>query len=62
MADLLSLGRKTLEQEHMDLCPLCGQKIDRASTLADIELRLKTLQQLSDKAADIRKDFFFRLG
>ena len=55
VADLLESGRKIIEKENMDICPLCEQKIDRDELLSRIDERLKTLQQLSDKAAEIRK-------
>ena len=56
VADLLESGRKVIEQEKMEICPLCEQKIDRERLLSRIENRLKTLQKLSDKAAEIRRN------
>jgi len=56
VADLLESGRKVIEEEKMDICPLCEQEIDRGKLLSRIENRLKTLQELSDKAAEIRKN------
>ncbi len=54
VADLLETGRKVIEEEEMDICPLCGQKIDRERLLAQIDKRLKTLRGLSGKASEIR--------
>ncbi len=56
VTDLLESGRKVIEQEKMEICPLCEQKIDRERLLSRIENRLKTLQKLSDKAAEIRRN------
>jgi len=53
--DLLESGRKVVEQEKMDTCPLCEQQIDRESLLIRISERLKTLRDLSNKASEIRK-------
>ena len=55
LADLLKSGKKVIEQEKMDICPLCEQRIDRKSLLSRINDRLKTLLDLSDKASEIRK-------
>ena len=55
VADLLESGRKIIEQEKMDVCPLCEQKIDREKVLSRIEERLNTFQNLSDKAAEVRR-------
>ncbi len=54
VVDLLESGRKVIEKEEMDFCPLCEQKIDRSSLLARIDGRLRTLRDLSDKASEIR--------
>jgi hypothetical protein len=54
VADLLKYGRKVLEEEEMDICPLCEQKIDRESLLAKIDNRLRTLRDLSEKASEVR--------
>ncbi|MCG2735373.1 MAG: AAA family ATPase [Candidatus Methanoperedenaceae archaeon] len=55
VADILENGRKVLkEEEKIDICPLCEQKIDRLSLLARIDNRLRTLRDLSDKASEIR--------
>ena len=54
VADLLESGRKVIEEEEMDTCPLCEQKIDRKKLLAKIDVRLKTLRNLSEKASEVR--------
>lgn len=56
VANLLEFGRKVIEQEKMNICPLCEQKINRVRLLSRIDSRLKTLQELSDKATEIRKN------
>ncbi len=55
VADLLETGRRVIEQEKLDICPLCEQKIDREILLAEIGKRLNTLRGLSDKASEIRR-------
>lgn len=54
VSDLLKTGRKVIEEEEMDICPLCGQKIDRERLLVQIDKRLKTLRDLSEKASEVR--------
>ena len=54
VADLLKSGRKVIEEEEMDICPLCEQEIDREGLLVTIDERLKTLRNLSDKASEVR--------
>ncbi|MBA7571652.1 DNA replication and repair protein RecF [subsurface metagenome] len=54
VADLLKSGRKVIEEEEMDICPLCEHKIDRERLLAKIDNRLKTLRNLSEKASEVR--------
>lgn len=54
VVDLLESGRKVIDIEAMDFCPLCEQKIDRSSLLVRIDGRLRTLRDLSDKASEIR--------
>ena len=56
IADLLESGRKVIKKEKMDICPLCEQKIDRGRLLSRIEIRLKTLRELSEEASEIRRD------
>jgi len=55
VGDLLETGRKIIEQEKLDVCPLCEQKIERESLLARINTRLTTLRDLSNKASEIRR-------
>lgn len=54
VADLLESGRTVIEEEKMDICPLCEQKIDRETLLASIDNRLRTLRDLSEKASEVR--------
>ena len=54
VADLLESGRTVIEEEKMDICPLCEQKIDRERLLARIDNRLRTLLDLSEKASEVR--------
>ena len=55
VADLLKSGRTVVEEEKMDICPLCEQKIDRERLLARIDDRLRTLLGLSEKASEVRR-------
>jgi DNA repair exonuclease SbcCD ATPase subunit len=54
VVDLLESGRKVIEEEETDICPLCEQKIDREKLLAKIDDRLKILRDLSEKASEVR--------
>lgn len=54
VAALLESGGQVIEQEAMDICPLCEQEIRREELLARIDQRLTILQGLSDKASEIR--------
>lgn len=54
IASLLESGKKVIEKEELDFCPLCEQKIDRSSLLTRIGVRLKTLRDLSNKASEVR--------
>jgi len=56
VANLLESGRKVIEQEKMDICPLCEQRIDRERLLSRIKERLNTFQDLSNNAAEIRRN------
>jgi len=51
---LLKSGRKVIEEEEMDICPLCEQKIDRERLLTKIDDRLKILRDLSEKSSEVR--------
>lgn len=55
VADLLKNGRKVIEQEKLNVCPLCEQEIERECLLAKIDARLVTFRDLSDKASEIRR-------
>jgi ABC-type lipoprotein export system ATPase subunit len=44
-----------LEADDRNLCPLCGQAIDRAELMKQINERLQTLTQLSGEASEIRQ-------
>jgi hypothetical protein len=52
---LLESGKRIIEQEKMEICPLCEQKINRQKLLIRINERLGILRALSDKATEIRK-------
>ena len=52
--ELLKSGRTVIEDEKMNICPLCEQEIDRDKLLVRIESRLKTLISLSEKASTVR--------
>jgi hypothetical protein len=54
VAALLESGRAVIEEEKLDICPLCEQKIDRERLLARIYNRLRTLLDLSKKASEVR--------
>lgn len=54
-AELLESGRKVIEEEKKDICPLCEQRIDRQKLLTRVNERLEILRALSDKAAEVRK-------
>lgn len=51
---LLEIGKKTIYNGQLDICPLCEQTIDRDLLLYDIEKRLETIQNLSATASEIR--------
>jgi DNA repair exonuclease SbcCD ATPase subunit len=55
IAELLETGRRFIQQEKMNICPLCEQEIEREKLLPRIVERLRILQGLSDKASEIRK-------
>jgi len=55
VVDLLETGSRVIEQEKMDICPLCKQKISRELLLTKIGDRLKILRGLSNKASEIGK-------
>lgn len=55
IAGLLESGKRVIEQERMDICPLCEQRINRERLLTRIDARLRILRELSDKASEIRR-------
>lgn len=55
-SELLKTSRKVIEDEQLDTCPVCGQDIDRQRVLAAIDKRMQTLQALSARASNVRKD------
>lgn len=55
VAGLLESGKRVIEQEKMDVCPVCEQKINRERLLTRIDDRLRNLRDLSDKASEIRR-------
>jgi len=54
ITNLLKSSRKVIEEEEMDICPLCEQKIDRERLLTKIDDRLKILRDLSEKSSEVR--------
>ena len=54
VAELLESGQKIIMEEKIDVCPLCGQEIDREKLLAKINNRLETLRDLSGEASKVR--------
>lgn len=55
ITELLVKGRQALEETERNICPLCGQEIDREKLLKEIDARLHTLSQLSEEASEIRR-------
>ena len=55
VANLLRDGKKILEEEELDKCPLCGQNINRDKLLKEINHRLETLQALTKEASEVRR-------
>jgi len=55
LAGLLESGRKVIEQEKMNICPLCERKINRERLLTRIDERLRILRELYNKASEVRK-------
>ena len=53
---LLEKGRQVLNDSENNICPLCGQTIEREKILKIIEKRLKTLSQLTENASSIRQN------
>jgi len=55
ITELLLKGRQAVEEAERNICPLCGQEVDREKLLKQIETRLYTLRQLSEEASEIRR-------
>lgn len=65
LKDFLTKGQQAIEKEERNICPLCGQKIDRQTLLEQIKSRLQTLSELSAEATEIRRavsDIEYKLG
>jgi len=54
VVDLLESGRRVIEDEERNTCPLCKQRIERERVLIEIDTRLKTLRGLSQKESKVR--------
>lgn len=55
LMELLETGRRVMAQKRMARCPLCEQVVEPDRLLSNIDQRLKTLRELSQKASEIRK-------
>lgn len=55
VGNLLETGRRIIEQEKLEVCPLCEQRIVCETLLARIDARRTTLLDLSNKASEIRR-------
>ena len=53
--EFLVKSRQALEEAERNICPLCGQVVDREELLKQINERLQTLSQLSEEASEIRR-------
>jgi len=53
--EFLVKSRQALEEAERNICPLCGQEVDREKLLKQIDARLHTLSQLSEEASEIRR-------
>lgn len=56
IAALLQTGVKVMEEWELDYCPLCQQDIDRDEVLGQIKGRLSTVEALSEKASEVRRE------
>lgn len=56
IASLLEIGVKVMEEWELDACPLCQQDIKRDEVLGQIKGRLGTLEALSERASEIRRE------
>lgn len=55
LRDFLTRGQQVIEQDERNICPLCGQDIDRQALLEQIKSRLQTLSELSAEATEVRR-------
>lgn len=55
LTDFLVKGHEAVEEYERNICPLCGQEIDREKLLKQINERLQTLKQLSEEASEVRQ-------
>lgn len=53
--EFLVKSRQAVEEDERNICPLCGQVVDREELLKQINERLQTLSQLSEEASEIRR-------
>ena len=55
LVGLIEGGKSIIEQEVLDVCPLCEQAIDRVGLLARLMERIKVLGALSARASMVRE-------
>jgi hypothetical protein len=55
LRDFLAKGQQALEKDERNLCPLCGQEVDRQRLLEQIKSRLQILSELSKEASEVRQ-------
>lgn len=55
LGEFLIRGKQAVKQDERNICPLCGQRIDRQRLEEQIEKRLQTLKELSEEASEVRQ-------
>jgi recombinational DNA repair ATPase RecF len=55
LRDFLTKGQQAVEKDERNICPLCGQEIDKQTLLKQIKSRLQTLSELSTEATEVRR-------
>jgi len=55
ISELLVKGQQAVEEDDRNICPLCGQVVNKEKLLIQIKERLQTLSQLTDEASGIRR-------
>ncbi len=55
LTEFLTKGLEAVKEEEKNICPLCGQDVSRQELMKQIDKRLKTLEQLSEEASEIRQ-------